>query len=249
MPTQKPASSIVIPIHDRIQELHECLVSALSQDDVEPYEVICVLDGSPDPTRRLVEEFASSSDMVRILSRSSASGNAVRARNLGILAARSDVILLLDSDDVMCFERVRRTREAFGDSALGLVAGCAKYFGDGSRDLGIPFGETQVPLEISSALLSRINPFVTSTVALRRSTLLRYGGFRSSLEYREDHELWLRLAINRVRMLMVPEVFAHYRVHSGNNEMNFTDTDDHWRMKMYESAQLPFANDEWGAGE
>jgi len=245
-----PLATVVVPVYDRVQELHECLTSVLDQDADFEYEVLVVLDGSPDATRRLVERHRQSApNQVRVLSRSQTSGTATRGRNIGIINARGSIVLFQDSDDVMTYSRVRRSVEVLKDRTVGAVAGLARYFHDQTRDVGIPFGQVQEPINVTTSLLSRTNPFVTSTVAVRRELLLVHGGFRTSMEYREDHELWLRLCLAGVIFHPINEIFAHYRIHAGNNEVNFKDQDREWQARMNQLVRKPYLEDEWGIWE
>ena len=85
--------------------------------------------------------------------------------------------------------------------------------------------DQQRPVEGCGALLLG-NPIATSAVMVRRSVLLEHGEFRASMAYREDHELWLRLASKGATMGQVDAVMVDYLLHSGNNELAFVDEDN-----------------------
>ena len=72
------------------------------------------------------------------------------------------------------------------------------------------------------------------TVAVKRECLLQSGGFREEMRYREDHELWLRLAHHGCTFYNSPQVFARYRVHADNAELTYLADDEMWFAKALE---------------
>ena len=69
-------------------------------------------------------------------------------------------------------------------------------------------------------LLLQGNRLSICTVAVRKECLNRFGSFREEMRYREDHELWLRLAYHDCTFYNSPEIFAKYRVHDSNFSIN-----------------------------
>lgn len=89
--------SVIIPIYDRVALLDEAIRSILDQD-MNDWELLLVCDGSPPETLAVVQQY-SNHPRVRVLHLPKSSGNAVRARNKGILEARGKLLAFLDSDD------------------------------------------------------------------------------------------------------------------------------------------------------
>lgn len=88
--------SVIVPVYNSAQWLHECLLSVLGQTGVQ-LEVICVDDGSSDDSIRILREYQQLDPRVHIIEQSN-SGLSV-ARNAGIEAARGRYLCFLDSDD------------------------------------------------------------------------------------------------------------------------------------------------------
>src|SRR4029077_6770756 len=86
--------SVIIPFFNAAPFLHEALASVLAQRGVE-LEVLAVDDGSTDGGARIALDFGAP---VRCLLQPR-SGTAA-ALNLGIAAARGDLLAFLDADDV-----------------------------------------------------------------------------------------------------------------------------------------------------
>jgi glycosyltransferase involved in cell wall biosynthesis len=94
-----PRVSVVIPCHNAALYLDETLRS-LREQTLEGFELIVVDDGSDDGSPNLVREWAEANPDVRTaVLEVEHSGHPAIPRNVGIGAARSDLILCLDADD------------------------------------------------------------------------------------------------------------------------------------------------------
>jgi len=93
--SRKPAVSVVIPVYNEEDTIGECLGAMANQEQNrvgEDYEIIVVNDGSTDRTRSITEGFTG----IRLINLPQNSGRIV-ARRIGVEAARSDTVLLIDS--------------------------------------------------------------------------------------------------------------------------------------------------------
>lgn len=236
----RPKFSFVIPIYDREKELHEALLSCLNQD-FEDFEIIAVLDGSPDATVEVVRSIKD--ERLRIFRFPQPSGTACRPRNKGILEARGDFIVFLDSDDLSSPCRLSKTNEIIvNHENVDVIYGAVKFLTESSRIPGIKFGQTGVPNLRGFSLedLISANQVYITTVAVRKQTLLERGGFRLNLSYREDYELWLRLKYHHCEFRCTDEVLSYYRIHENNNELNFKAADDLYYRQALELYAKPF---------
>lgn len=246
-PAVKPAPtfSFVVPIHDRVQVVREAIVSCLSQTEPN-LEVVVVLDGSPPETRALVAGL--DDPRLRVFSYDQPFGHASRARNRGILEARGAYVCFLDSDDWSSPTRLAAMRLALevepnADVLYGrvrLLRGSAEL---SPRLLGAEGSFDPATLSLPELMVG--NRIYMPTACVRRDALLRFGGFRLAMRYREDHELWLRLMINGCRFVGVDAVLAYYRRHDANLEKAFVADDAHWRAEALRLFQQPF--DDWTA--
>lgn len=223
--------SFVIPIYDRTDVLRTAIYSALNQT-VTNIEVILVTDGSPKETLDVVNEF-SSDPRVRIFNFPRSSGNAVRGRNKGILEARGRYIAFLDSDDIATPDRLMLSLPYLETGNADVVYGAWQALVDGSRDIeGIANGQIVHSPDANLAMLLDVCVPCQSTVIVRKSFLERSGYLKPSMEYREDHELWARLAYHGARFRSIGSVLTQLRLHDGNNELNFKDADNYWFSKL-----------------
>ncbi len=226
--TSLPRVSFIIPIYDRTDMLREAVQSALNQT-MHSFEVLLVTDGSPQPTLDVVNEFAAH-PKVRIFHFPTSSGNAVRGRNKGILEARGKYIAFLDSDDLASPDRLAKSLPLLESGAADVVYGGWRARIDGSRIIeGLHDKQVIFAPDADLAMLKKTCVPCQSTVMVRRRTLLEVGLLKPCMAYREDHELWARIAYFGGVFKSLPEVLVELRLHAGNNELNFKHADEQYK--------------------
>lgn len=99
-----PLVSIVIPAFNRIAPLRLTLRSALRATAGVSAEIVVVDDGSTPPLADALPEFARSP----VVFRHQPNQGSMVARHTGLLAARGDQVLFLDSDDLIHPEKLSR---------------------------------------------------------------------------------------------------------------------------------------------
>jgi hypothetical protein len=133
----------------------------------------------------------------------------------------------LDADDVALPERLARQR-AFLDAhpEIGLLGTAAREV----EPNGTPVRVVQPPAAdaaIRRALI-RANPFVHSSVMLRRELLVRAGGYDETLAVAQDYELWMRLA-GLTRLANLTEVLVLRRL--GTHRVSVEREEDRLRTE------------------
>ena len=188
--------SVVIPTYNRAEYVCVAIESVLCQDH-KCFEVIVVDDGSTDSTREQLSRF---SHAVRYIYQPN-QGVSV-ARNTGITAARGEWVAFLDSDDEWLPGKLSFQMEALSarpDLVAHVVNALTVHVDGRVMDLfsyrGWPFAGRESgiigrPLE----MVIRLEPF-TSTLAVRRSTLISCGMFEPGMSIYEDMDLMRRLAL------------------------------------------------------
>lgn len=92
----KAKISIIIPVYNVEKYLSKCLSSVINQT-YKNLEIICVNDGSTDSSLKILEEFATNDNRIKILNKEN--GGLSRARNCGLSNATGDYCYFVDSDD------------------------------------------------------------------------------------------------------------------------------------------------------
>ena len=94
--------SVVIPTYNRLPILEKCLLALENQiifNQIKKYEVLVVDDGSDDNTCSFLESKSDLFSHVRLLKQNHAGPGA--ARNKGVMEAKGEVIVFIDSDLVV----------------------------------------------------------------------------------------------------------------------------------------------------
>jgi hypothetical protein len=196
---------VIIPAHNRADEIRRCLASVWAQHPHRPREVIVVDDNSTDETAAVAEALGAH------VIRHSENRGASAARNTAIAAAECEWLAFLDSDDEWLPHHLAHLWEIKGEHAL---AGGAAFYctadGTGDRFSG---PVTRKPMEFDSGdrLISTHNFFTTSGSMLRRDVAVEVGGFGDWWGV-QDFDLWLRV-LERHTGVCSPRVTVRYHVH------------------------------------
>jgi len=194
--------SVVVPVLDGRRYLERSLPALLALRDPRPAEVIVVDDGSSDGSERLARELGA-----RTLGSGGRALGPARARNVGIEAARGEVVLFVDADVVVHTDVLTRVVAALEDPAIAAVFGS---YDDEPPQRG--FASQYMNLRhhhIHQQQADDAPTFWAGLGAVRRSALLEVGGFDAHAFRRpsvEDIELALRLRAAGGRIRRVPAI-------------------------------------------
>lgn len=96
-----PHVSIIVPIYNVENYLHQCLDSLVNQS-LKNIEIICVNDGSTDKSLDILEEYAAHDNRIKIISKpNSGYGHSM---NVGIDAAKGEYIGIVEPDDFVALD-------------------------------------------------------------------------------------------------------------------------------------------------
>jgi glycosyltransferase involved in cell wall biosynthesis len=198
-----PTISVIIPAYNAERYLDQALDSVFSQT-LQDFECIVVDDGSTDST----SEIAARRERVRTLRQDNQGASA--ARNTGIGAARGEFLTFLDADDLWFPERLRiqlefhRRRPEIDFSHVEL---------EERVDEGI-----EVP---HWALIRQKNagpnhPLTPSGLMIRRSVMVRLGGFNAAFLVGEIAEWLSRARAAGLREERIAQTLGVVRIHGHN---------------------------------
>jgi glycosyltransferase involved in cell wall biosynthesis len=230
-----PALTVVIPVHNGENFLRETLESVLDQS-YPPVEIIVVNDGSTDKTLLVAKEFGA---RIRILDRENAGVSA--SRNVGISAAATDWVALIDHDDLWEKEHLANLACAIArkPDADVCYTGGRELVPDPLTGAFRPGEHMPFPSEAAlPGMLMERCAFIPSATALRRSAVLAAGGFDSRYVNLQDWELWLRLFHRGARFIHTPEPTLLYRVHPASRTHKALQTLQH-SVDVVEQHVLP----------
>jgi glycosyltransferase involved in cell wall biosynthesis len=189
--------SVIIPTFNRAALLPSAIDSVLAQTH-PAVEIVVVDDGSTDNTRAVLTRFG---DRIRVLTQSNAGASA--ARNAGIAASHGEIVSFVDSDDLWLptkLEKQVSLLERAGPQTPCCLCNVSLVYsnGQGGSSFDLSLIKPSLPeglwLNVLQVLVTRFILF-NQAVAIRRSALVRLGGFDESCAYMEDYDLALRLAL------------------------------------------------------
>jgi glycosyltransferase involved in cell wall biosynthesis len=192
----KPALTVVIPTFNRTARLKATLRALIDQSlDKKLFEIVIVDDGSDDGTREMVADFSKQVEhYIRYYWQENQ--RAGSARNLGILEAKSPLILLMDDDIILNRDHLTLHFGLHMKYAEPEVAVRGRVT-VGSRGIDLlRWDESDFsPIGSLSNREMIISPgyFVTAAVSLKREFLMKAGLFTPGLPFEEDTDLSLRM--------------------------------------------------------
>lgn len=201
-------ASVLMPVLNGREYIHESLESILSQETEFGFEIIVIDDGSTDGTVSLVSEIASQhSDLLLIPSFGKGISDAL---NSGIEVSKGRFLLRHDADDVMVRNRIQ-TQVGFliNNPKIVLYGGQIEFLGTQSSKTPNSYPLTDHAIR---RFTERGNPFAHPTVAINRKLLadVRYG---KEFDGAEDYQLWTKL-LKVGEACNSESVFTKYRVHA-----------------------------------
>ncbi|HET7620848.1 MAG TPA: glycosyltransferase [Gemmatimonadaceae bacterium] len=205
--------AVVIPCYKQAHFLGDAIESTLKQT-LPPSEIVVIDDGSPDDVRGVVARFPG----VRYIRQRNQGLSA--ARNTGIRATTSELLVFLDSDDRLLPRAVERgVTHHSRHPGCGFVAGRMHTIAaDGSLLRG--WQPYPVTSDDFAQLLINHCGIYPLTVMYRRSAIEAMGsGFDTSLRSAEDWDMDIRLA-QRFPFYLYNEPIAEYRKHGNNMTRN-----------------------------
>jgi glycosyltransferase involved in cell wall biosynthesis len=203
----------VIPCYNDAEFLGPALDTVRRQTR-EPLEVLVVDDGSEDDSRAIAR--ARGAKVLRNAGRRGPGG----ARNTGIMAARGDIVALLDSDDLWDethLEEIASLLDRFPAAAAAFTD--AQLFGTHTNTwyMMIP------PFEVRDCYFENLLKTVALPSATAgRTAVLRQVLFDDSLPAAEDHDFLVRLSRDH-RMVRSDRVTVHYRKQPGRRSRKLND--------------------------
>jgi glycosyltransferase involved in cell wall biosynthesis len=229
---QRLTATVVIACYNAERTIAETIESILAQTR-PPESIVIADDCSTDSSREIIARYPA----VRLIVQPDNRG-AAAARNAAIAVGRTDVVAIIDADDLWypdhlanALEMLERFPEA------GFVFAANDRFGR-FHDTVTPEIPAGRPLPVLDWLLPG-NQVALLTVVFRRELYDECGGFDGEMRYCEDYDLWLRFAL-RTYGVYTGIVSAAYRVHAGqlNQHMPqmFAGT-WHARLKLLDSVR------------
>jgi glucosyl-dolichyl phosphate glucuronosyltransferase len=215
-----PELSIVIATRNRAPALSRCLEAVARMDASFPFETIVVDNGSSDETRAIVDD--SSRRLPGLQYHFEPEPGASRARNRGIAAVRSPVLVFLDDDAEPTIGWLSALHRALAESEAAAVGGpiLARFEVEPPDWLaGILRVLSAQDFGAARRLIAAPPYLFGGNLAVRRADLEKIGGFDESLGPRgktfflgEDTDICERLIDVGRTLLYEPKAIVYHWV-------------------------------------
>jgi glycosyltransferase involved in cell wall biosynthesis len=210
LPPAKVQVSVITPTKNRVRLLCETMESVQGQN-FEAWEHLIVDDGSDDGTAEEVARRAAADPRIRYIQRTGAKSGANVCRNLGVSESQADLIIFLDSDDLLApGSLARRVAVMERNKDLDFVTFQTGAFQNIPGDLGRQLDAELIGDDLLRFLFLEC-PWQTTAPTWRRAAFDRLGGFDESLPSWQDVDLHVRAIAAGLRYLRFPEIDHHMR--------------------------------------
>lgn len=205
-----PIVSIIVPSFNRADLIGQTIESVLAQT-CPNWELVIVDDHSTDDTANVVNSYRLKDSRIRFAKRSSPIKGAPACRNEGVLLSSGDLLIFLDSDDLLaphCIEH--RLRFMAGHSEIELLISQTELFEKKPGDLGLLYNRFDYDNDLDRFLMND-NLCLTTGPTWRRSAFEKIAGWDESLPCWQDWELNVRALASGLRYYKLDEVDSYFR--------------------------------------
>ena len=212
-----PGVSLLKPLHGAEEGLYDNLNSFCRQDYPGPVQVVFGLRDPQDPAvavvRRLQAELPEA-DLVLVIEARTTGANG-KISNLVNMAPsiRHELVVIADSDIRVEADYLRHLVGALAEPGVGLVTCLYRGIPAGglwSRLAAMGINYHFLPSVLVGLALGRADPCFGSTMALRRETLARIGGFEAFVNHlADDHAIGAAVRGGAGRILVPRMILGH----------------------------------------
>jgi glycosyltransferase involved in cell wall biosynthesis len=193
--------SILIPIYNGIEFIHESVGSVLNQT-YDKWELIIGINGHPENSDvyKIAKNFENTSDKITVFDFYNIKGKA-NTLNEMIKQCKYDYVAILDVDDIWHPQKLEIQTQL--TNKYDVIGSNCIWFGDRPGIVPvIPTGD------ISSVDFSLVNPIINSSSVIRKELChWNENGI-------EDYDLWLRLRnLNKI-FFNCKEILVKHRIHN-----------------------------------
>ncbi|HEX3367569.1 bacteriohopanetetrol glucosamine biosynthesis glycosyltransferase HpnI [Phenylobacterium sp.] len=212
-----PGVTVLKPLHGAEPGLEAALASLLTQDYPGPVQVVFGLQNPTDPAQAVVGTLRRAHPAADVALAVDATDHGANRKvsNLINMArqARHDVLIVADSDIVVGPGYLRGVVAALDDPQVGVVT--CPYRGLPARGLWSRLAAMGISYQFLPSVavgvgLKMAHPCMGSTVALRRETLERIGGFAAFADQlADDYAIGAAVRATGLRSVVAPVLVDH----------------------------------------
>ena len=206
--------SVIMSVYNGEKYLRQAVQSILTQTYAD-FEFIIINDGSTDGSRELLEGFKD--DRIRLFN--DENKGQTKSLNEAIRHSTGKYIARMDADDIALPQRFEKQIYVMeSDSDVAMCGSFADVVDGGGRYIRT----YRVPVSNSSIRRNILmhNPFIHSSVMIRKDVLDAVGYYDESFNRAQDYELWTRIVF-KYTTVNIPEILIKYRIHDDQMTSSF----------------------------
>lgn len=213
---QKPLISILVPTYNTPKIFLEQMIESILNQSYESWE-LCIADATPLDTNGVsfVKAVVAGYNDSRIKYQHLESNQGIAENtNRALKMASGDYIGLLDHDDLL-------EPNALFEVMNALFTGADMVYTDEDKvlkDLSEYYAPHFKP-DFSIDLL-RSNNYITHFTLIKKSLVDEIGGFDATFDGAQDYDFILRCIEHAEKIIHVPKVLYHWRMHEGSTAAN-----------------------------
>ena len=227
---ETPKVSIIMAVYNGEEFLRDSILSVLNQTHKD-FEFIIVNDGSSDNSLKIIEDFQKNDSRIKIVNNNQNLG-LTKSLNIGFIESKGEYIARLDSGDISLPKRIEK-QVNFLDvhKNIGLV-GTWMYIintkGDIIKEIKYPTEDKELKRD-----LINYNPFVHSSIMLRRGILPKIDIYKEEYKYAQDYNLYFEL-LPHISFANIPIFLVKYRM----SPKSITSTKNKKQMSFANRARI-----------
>ena len=212
--------SIIVPVYNVENYLSECLDSLILQD-YSNFEIIVVNDCSTDNSLSICKKYQAISNQVCLINLKENQGLS-NARNAGILNAKNEYLIFLDSDDYIDINALSRINEFLNscDEKLEVIATryITKILDNTTRVRAISFSEKTMSGDDFFLMQFDNHTFYTSVWAniYSKNFIQKHSIYFKFGILHEDHEWLPRILSKALKIKIIDYGYYFYRTREGS---------------------------------
>lgn len=226
--THRPTVAVIIPAYQCEATLGATLASVAAQS-VQPAEVVVGDDGSTDSTIAVARSWEGKLPL-RVVQTTQNLGPA-GARHAAILASSSEMVALVDADDICFPDHLESMLAAHAQTDDGLASADVFRWIPG-RAIGARPLSAASPLPPPGAQLAWLlkADYLSIASLFSRRRYDEVGGFRTQFHEGEDWDLWIRMVRAGATVVRPPQPTLLYRLSEGSVSSSEAAAQAHLRM-------------------
>jgi glycosyltransferase involved in cell wall biosynthesis len=203
--------SILLPCYNGEKFISLAIDSILNQS-FKDFELLIGFNGTTDNSKDIVRRFGD--DRIKTFDYGDDKGKPKTLNKL-LLEAKHDWIALQDDDDMWTLNKLQEQIKYLNDfDVIGTqIQYCDQYnnFIKGSPSLKLNDSE------IKKFTINGNNQVANSSTLIRKSSIIKVGGWDENLDALEDFDLWIRLILTDCKFINLEEKMMIHRRHIKSN--------------------------------